>query len=305
MKKPSVSSNPSGSKSMFAGKFGDAFKRFEQHPQPSARTPSPQKELDRRDLTPIAGSVATDGRSDDGHLHDEEDMSPEKRREMERRQLEEEERRVELAQAEYRQRKAAQPSSGSRPAPPPKPAGGSARAISIQNRMQSLLDESQKAPVQRTAQGYGVYSDTAHAATRVEKDLPEIPRKPIAAKPRPAAPSSEQNIVVNKLRHPNTDPLPVGRSMPAAGKPPAPRKPVHLNNKPTGSTSPTKQASAPPPDTREQLVGVDVPGQPALDMTRKERDDYLADFSKRFPSLSSIEMVETEISADAAPHGGR
>jgi AP2-associated kinase len=40
---------------------------------------------------------------------------------------------------------------------------------------------------------------------------------------------------------------------------------------------------------------MDVPGQQMLDMTAKEKDDYLQDFSKRFPSLGSIEMVEREI----------
>jgi AP2-associated kinase len=33
------------------------------------------------------------------------------------------------------------------------------------------------------------------------------------------------------------------------------------------------------------------------DMTPKEKEDYIADFSKRFPSLSGIEMVEREIEA--------
>lgn len=33
-------------------------------------------------------------------------------------------------------------------------------------------------------------------------------------------------------------------------------------------------------------------------MTPQEREDYIADFSKRFPSLSGIEMVETDIEKD-------
>ena len=31
------------------------------------------------------------------------------------------------------------------------------------------------------------------------------------------------------------------------------------------------------------------------DMTPQEKEDYIADFSKRFPSLSGIEMVEREL----------
>lgn len=296
IKKASVSSTSSGSKNIFAGKFGDAFKRFEQQPA-SRRTPSPQKELDRRELTPIAGSEATDGRSDDGRAHDVDDMSPERRREMERLQLEEEERRVEAAQAEYRQRKAAQGQSGKGPVPPPKPAGGSSRAISIQNRMQSLLDESQKGSVTRTAQGYGVYSDAAHASSRVEKQLPDIPRKPIATMPPPQ--SHDQEIVVNKLRHPSTEPLPSGRGAMGA-KPPAPRKPVHLNNIPTGgSSAPQLLQSASSPSGR-QVTELGLSNESVASMTSKEKDDYLSDFSKRFPSLSAIEMVETDIDVDSS-----
>ncbi|TVY71218.1 Serine/threonine-protein kinase ppk30, partial [Lachnellula suecica] len=79
----------SGTKNLLAGKFGDAFKRFESNTAPPGpRTPSPLHDLERRDLTPIAGSEATDGRSDDGNvLEDADNMAPEQRRELERRRL--------------------------------------------------------------------------------------------------------------------------------------------------------------------------------------------------------------------------
>jgi AP2-associated kinase len=48
----------------------------------------------------------------------------------------------------------------------------------------------------------------------------------------------------------------------------------------------------------EALIAADLPGQPALDMTAEEKDDYVSDFSKRFPSLTSIEMVERDLSAE-------
>ena len=35
-------------------------------------------------------------------------------------------------------------------------------------------------------------------------------------------------------------------------------------------------------------------------MTNQEKEDYIADFSKRFPSLSGIEMVETKIESAGA-----
>jgi len=33
-------------------------------------------------------------------------------------------------------------------------------------------------------------------------------------------------------------------------------------------------------------------------MSQQEKEDYIADFSKRFPSLSGIEMVERDIERD-------
>ncbi|KAF3353241.1 hypothetical protein VdG1_04600 [Verticillium dahliae VDG1] len=286
-KKSSVSST-SGSRHILAGKFGDAFKIFEgKHSTPAA----------------------TDGRSDDGRAQeDQDDMTPEMRRDLERQRLAEEERRVELAQAEYRQRIASKPLGVTgRPTPPPKPASGSSRAVSIQNRVQSLLDEGQKtsSQVQRSAQGYGVYSDAATAASRVDKQLPELPRKPVTTKFRSTPPPiSSQDIVVNKLRHPASEPLPINSRPMTGNKPPAPRKPEHLNSVPTGgaAASPPKRSQL---AANEQLVGADIPGRPVLDMTAREKDDYVEDFSKRFPSLSAIEMVERDIDAGPRERPGR
>lgn len=76
----------SGTKTLLAGRFGDAFKRFENNTSapPGPRTPSPLHDMERRDLTPIAGSEATDGRSDDGNMFEDMDdnMPPEQRRGM-------------------------------------------------------------------------------------------------------------------------------------------------------------------------------------------------------------------------------
>ncbi|KAK9779061.1 hypothetical protein SCAR479_03928 [Seiridium cardinale] len=321
--KRSSLSSLSGTKNMLAGRFGDAFKRFEGSKEPLARTPSPLKELERRDLTPIAGSEATDSKSDDGRLlGDQEEMTPEQRREAETRALAEEERRVEAAAAEYRQRMAAREAGGSA-APPPRSIGGVSRAVSIQNRVQNLLQESQKpSNAPKTAEGYGRFSDAAAASTRVEKALPELPRKPVgmgrgAPPAKPVTSSADAMARTRHVGHTSSLPATLPSSDPALNrptlppKPSAPPKPTHLNNIPTGGRrSPSKQQRPPGPALMtntgpEQLVGVGVPGRPSLDMTAQEKEDYVRDFSKRFPSLSAIEMVERDLGAGDGRRGGR
>lgn len=315
----------SGTKNILAGRFGDAFKRFEGNPSGSgARTPSPLKDMERHDLTPIAGSEATDDRSDNGALLEEPQMTPEMRRELELQALAEEERRVEAAAAEYKLRMAQREAGGPSSAPLPKSIGGVSRAVSIQNRVQNLLDESQKSSqqVQRTASGYGKFSDAATAKTRVEKQLPEVPRKLVTggggrapAPPLKPVPTPAESATA-RGRAPAVDPS-------SPSKPPTlPPKPTHLNSLPTGgggggggnsssrARSPPKQKPQPqrPAGAQDQdqelLAGVGLPGRPLLDMTFKEKEDYLQDFAKRFPSLSSIEMVERDLDAEAAAAAG-
>ncbi|KAI5928749.1 kinase-like domain-containing protein [Camillea tinctor] len=299
----------SGTKHILAGKFGDAFKRFEGGTGSGARTPSPLKDMERHDLTPIAGSEATDGLSDDGHLSGEPEMTPEMRRELEAQSAAEEERRVEAAAAEYKQRMAERDSGG--PTALPKSIGGVSRAVSIQNRVQNLLDESQKSSqqVQRTATGYGKFSDEATAQTRVEKQPPEVPRKPTGSKPAPPLKPAATSESLSRGRPAGQVPdvAPLNRPVPPSKPNPAP-KPTHLNKIPTGSSrarSPPKQRQPGPSSSSDLLVGVDLPGRPVLDMSFEEKEDYISDFSKRFPSLSSIEMVERDIDAEVDRKGGR
>lgn len=311
----------SGTKNILAGRFGDAFKRFEGHTSGSgsgARTPSPLKDMERHDLTPIAGSEATDDRSDSGRLFEEPEMTPEMRRELELQALAEEERRVEAAAAEYKQRIAAR-EAGGLSAPLPKSIGGVSRAVSIQNRVQNLLGESHKSAqhVQRTASGYGKFSDAATAKSRTEKQLPEVPRKLVTggrggALPLKPMPSQVESATA-RGRAPAVDPG-------SPSKPTLPPKPTHLNNLPTGGTrarSPPKQPPRPTTgggvgpahqqqrSSSEHLVGVGLPGRPVLDMSFKEKEDYMRDFAKRFPSLSSIEMVERDVDAEAEEGKGK
>ncbi|KAI0879251.1 hypothetical protein GGS24DRAFT_440118 [Hypoxylon argillaceum] len=309
--KRSSLSSLSGTKNILAGKFGDAFKRFEGNPSGSSvRTPSPLKDRESYNLTPIAGSEATDGRSDDGHFLAETELSPEMRRELEAQSLADEERRVEAAAAEYKQKIAARESGDLDPTPLPRSIGGVSRATSIQNRVQNLLEESHKSSqqVQRTASGYGKFSDEAAARSREEKELPELPARPAGTihGPPPKPPTSSSEALA-RARSSGQGHSSVSRLVPPNKPNPAP-KPTHLNNLPTGGRrSPTKQF---PPShafraSSDQLVGVGLPGRPAIDMSFQEKEDYIQDFSKRFPSLSSIEMVERDIDAEVNRKGGR
>ncbi|PSR90373.1 hypothetical protein BD289DRAFT_366224 [Coniella lustricola] len=325
-KRTSLSSLGKKSSSILAGKFGDAFKRFEssQPGAPPGRTPSPSTAIERRDLTPIAGSEATDGRSDDGQTIESDSMTPEMRREMERRQLADEERRVAVAQAEYRARMASRVDGG-KPAPPP--VGGSSRAVAIQNKVQSLLDENARssANIKKTAEGYGQYTAAPSEPTQLAQPMdsrPDIPRKPIAqargamTPPRPGSYSPSLNSRIPNATPKSSADLSSRPPVPPKDtKPMAPPKPLHLN-KTSGSgysslTSPSPTRAAVNTTGMRQtgrleaLVAADLPGQPALDMTAQEKDDYLRDFSKRFPSLTSIEMVERDLAAEEGNQTGR
>ena len=319
-----------GKKSIFAGKFGDAFKRFEASPSggaPPARAPSPYKPLDRNELTPIAGSEATDGRSDDGQVPgDADEMTPEMRRDLEQRQLEEEERRVATAQAEYRAR-VAQRGEGGKATPPP--VSGSSRAVSIQNKVQSLLDENARsaANVKKTAEGYGQYTKPAPAPTAPPSDYrPEVPRKPQVtgrgqtSTPRPMTSSGSLNHAAAVASGAESSrPVPPPKDI--GNRPMAPPKPGHLNKTLTSGSSSSSTnnniypSSPPKPAINttgmrqtgrlEALVAADLPQQPVLDMTAEEKDDYVRDFSKRFPSLTAIEMVERDLAAEENSRPGR
>lgn len=313
----------SGTKNLLAGKFGDAFKRFEHNANtpPPPRTPSPLQDMERRDLTPIAGSEATDGRSDDGNLlEDMDNLPPEQRREIERRRLSMEEKRVANAAAEYRKRLAERGSSTA-----PKSIGGVSRATSIQNKVKNLLDESQgSSPVKKTAEGYGRFTDSGFppqannfdsASANPYATKPLIARKPIVQAggvgvihPR-TAPPMQNDITFNKPRSsqpppsqsnsiPFPLPIPATVSKTGGARPNAPPKPMHLNSISTGPRSDLHSSSPP------KSIGV---GRPVArpDMTAKEKEDYIADFSKRFPSLSGIELVERKIEVGKDERGLR
>jgi AP2-associated kinase len=238
----------SGTKQLLAGKFGEAFRRFETNTAPPEVQVAEQES--RRGLTaplsPIMGSEATgtSGRSDEDAVDETEALSPEVRRELERRRLSQEEKRVAAAGAEYRRKL----ETGDR-------AKGASKAAMIQKTVKTLLEETKNANVSRTAEGYGKYTDMQSAPP----NKPSVPRKPVArgvephaAGERSGAPSLAEGKRVNRpdLR-PNVAPKPLA---------------FRANN-------------ASPIQGRDE--------------------DWEASFSKRYPSLSGIEMVETEITKES------
>ncbi|KAG6090264.1 hypothetical protein E4U15_007216 [Claviceps sp. LM218 group G6] len=232
---------------------------------------------------------------------DDDDMTPEMRREVERNQLEEEEKRVAAAQAEYRSRIA---SPSSKPTPGPKTVGGPPRTAStIQSRMQSLLNEDQNKPtvVQRTAQGYGKYTDDT-TSTPSSNAPPSLPRKPAESRPGPynglpyngTRPTNTRPSTAHVLpSHPTAPSVLPSTTKPAGSKapPPAPKKkPTHLNNLSATGARPASPVKQNPAAQAEQLIAMDLPHQPLIEMSAQEKADYIADFAKRFPSLGALEM---------------
>ncbi|EFX04248.1 serine/threonine-protein kinase [Grosmannia clavigera kw1407] len=341
----------SGTKSMLAGKFGDAFKRFETSTSSSsnaapARTPSPLKQIDRQDGVGVSGGSGYDAYNESEKTpEDSDDMSPEMRREMERRRLSLEEKRVAAAGAEYRQRLA---SRGSGPGAavegedrtlpaPPKSIGGVSRAVSIQNRVQSLLIESQTAAQPtRTAQGYGHFTDEVVGDTggggASSGERPEMRRKPLvrasttsstgattmeaprthvtgskpAAKPKPQHLNKVLPLMSgnnNSSRVSTLDSTASGRSSMDMARPGSPttitasKRPINVG---LSSSSSSSAATTMP----SQLMAMDLPGQPVLEgMSLQDRDDYIQDFQRRFPSLTAIEMVERDLAAEEQSRG--
>ncbi|KAM5450886.1 Ark- serine/threonine protein kinase [Microsporum audouinii] len=297
----------SGTKTLLAGRFGDAFRRFENN-APQDRNQSPSPENDTQHLTPITGSELTD-MSDDGRGYDgvdADDISAEMRREMERRRLSMEERRVAEAAAQYRsQLNEREDGSSSRPAG--LGIGGSGRAAAIENKVQSLLKETEKAPPVKTASGYGRYTDSVPATQtkRFETSLPERPTStqwfPPASGPShtsdfcPQPSSKDSDSPSSGLKYNTGQHQASSAAARPAQRPVAPPKPKSLRTNiqtanQTGNTDyshsqhprPTRQANA-------------TPGNPA--------EDWEQNFSRRYPSLSGLELVETEIDIPKASLG--
>lgn len=287
------------------GRFGDAFRRFES----TVKTPEHEREqppltptdqfLDHRGgLTPIAGSEATGGLSDDDRSFADEtqDLSPEMRRELEKRQLAEEERRVEAAAAEYKQRIASQGQGKSQVGP--------SKASTIQSRVKNLLDESSKpAAASRTAEGYGKYTDTGKPLPLRPQDQtgarqpPTVARKPVTVSQQSHQSPDLSYTKPSSMRPNMPPPIPSASAPPTinprnpSGPPPRAPKPKALQ---TGGSATTPGQTSPIKPSNPTLPPRDKPLPSVVNNAAAEEFD-VDTFSKRYPSLSGLEMVETEI----------
>lgn len=332
-KKRSSIPSIANAKNIFAGRFGDAFKRFEHNPneekQPEDQRPRTPEAANygEQSLSPIQGSEPTPSRyTETVPAFDEvEDVPPEVRRELERRRLSEEEKRVAEAAAQYRANLASN-GTGNSAVP--------SRASTIQKRVQTLLDEGRRSPVApRTAEGYGKFTEQPD---REEQTLPYRPSSsnkppaPASVREQPADLSMPGLADLRVRPQSSGQPLSHTSSAPAAAqhqrvvsRPSAPPKPKVLR---TAQWPPTQQQQVEQekplqakPTGLAALLAKDLEGVPdyppqdssAAAVNNGYRDstpsggdayeqnvttpDLEADFSARYPSLHGIEMVEREI----------
>lgn len=323
-KRSSLGQIGSNAKSVFSGRFGDAFKRFESNEKQGPMTPE-ARELEEEPmlLSPITGSEATPSRHSE---HEEEDELPaDVKREIERRKLIEEENRVAAAAEEYRHRVATQGTGNLAPS----------RASTIQKRVQSLLDDGRRSPaLRRTAKGYGRYTEQDSVPQRPVPAPAQVPlysgfKPPIISQKPTAANSQSSNNPYPKTRSPATSLPPTPASAPAeqaplqrvVSRPSAPPKPKALRTGGSAQWPPQQSPDLEKPLPAEPsglaaLLAKDLEGVPdypqgsSSDAQRQKQPrndliqlsptspDDLDSFSKRYPSLSGIEMVETEIGGE-------
>lgn len=295
----------SGTKTLFASRFGDAFRRFEAGNESKPQSPAPE-DSSKQPLTVTASEVVEptdEGTYVDDDDNEGDDISPEMRRELERRRLSQEEKRVANAAVEYRRRVAEKGEGGSRSV-----TDGSGRSNAIQNKVQTLMEENSKPMPQKTASGYGRFTEEskpppALQAKPSELRSTELPERPgsgyVSRNPGPVYGAYTGGTSSIKE---TTGGGPSGASM--------------VSKSSTGYTAPTATAAAAaaaqrtgqrPPVAPPKPKNLRVDPAPAPSSARPDRspivnktpttpsEDWETNFSRRYPSLSGLEMVETEI----------
>lgn len=281
VKRSSLSSlSLAGTKGLLSSRFGEAFRRFEHNVhETKGRSRSPSPSGTNMLLSPIIGSELTDT-SDDG-IGDEgqHDISPEMRRELERRRLSQEEKRVASAAAEYRLRIAERGPGG-------RALGGreGTKAPVILNKVQSLLQENNR-PTPKTASGYGRFTDSTLQGLPFEpsSDREQNPLPP--TRPKPFSSDGREPLAVSTGAMKDNTALGVAAQPQRNGpRPTAPPKPKNLR---TGGAADATTSS-------DQRPMPSLPGTPTS-------PEGWENFSRRYPSLSGLELVETEIDVPRLP----
>ncbi|KAF8470537.1 hypothetical protein BDZ91DRAFT_840709 [Kalaharituber pfeilii] len=313
---PSISL--ANTKTLLAGKFGEAFRRFESNSamHEHHRSSSPGND---KYLAPISGSGPASEVSDEPlESAGIEDLSPEAKRELEKRTLIQEEERVAAAAAKYKREIANRaPGEGPRQS-------SASRASTIQNKVKALLNEN-RAPAPRTAEGYGQHTDELHYQSQhsqVDKRAaqssiakPEkIPRTAPYSnydreigkgstgraleelslpmlKPRATTSSLATDISSAKLYSPTSSPT----------RPPLPPKPQKLRDlvpEISGMTIKDKVEERKWKKTKPELDGNGELQDIGL---VEDPDEWQRNFAQRYPSLSGLEMVETVVGNGRKP----
>jgi AP2-associated kinase len=279
---PSISLPKPGVKNKLGGKFGDAFRRFERNATGGldpARTPSPES----NNASPIGAPDS--GSSDDWEVSAQ-DIPPEVKRELEKRQLSAEEKRVAAAAAEYKRKLAeGEPARPSRN-----------RANSIQKRVHALLNET-KDPPPKTAEGYGRYTEKQQESYRINQNStghrPSTGTQPVqrtdAARPgtgtAAVAAAASPKVGRKPVGAPVTAPAPIVTTGTGGGRPPPPPKPQNLRT--GGSTAPPLRRT----DGGGDLIDTNTPTAAVAGPAAAD-EDWERNFAKRYPSLQGLEMVD-------------
>lgn len=276
---PSISLH--GTKTLLAGKFGEAFRRFEGGNQnlsvsESQRTPSPGNGSDRFSISVSGNGLSGAAETEMQHVKANVDVNvveedtPEARREMEARLLAQEEERVAAAAAKYKAEVASRSRGGAPGETSYRPSSGSiGKSSSIQNKVKALLSEN-RAPTPRTAEGYGQYTDKVVHSPQLDVKVPQPPlRQSTLAAASPTLTG----------RPPNPPPKPQKlRTLVAESEP---------SGRPTTANA-AHESSERPKQMPSNDVDVDSPliGDP---------EEWQRNFALRYPSLNGLEMVETVV----------
>lgn len=198
------------------------------------------------------------------------------------------------------------------------------KAASIQSKVQSLLDESGRASPSPTkdASGYGRFTDSSDEQPTRQAQPNHPPRT--TSRQTPTQPSAS----LSSQMRPKSKPLPdmpptVGRPNPSLSNRSTPLQKIPHHSAPPTEQSFTRPTGPPKPQPKPQILRTgDRPPSPAkppslvvkkpLPSRLQQQqslpeaaprdgtdDDWETTFSKRYPDLSGLEMVETEIDSGA------